>query len=199
MSDILIADITNATTGDDGTGSFDVLMKTIQLHLDEQHQLDRITGSDYATVYLGAMQSAMQQAIQFALSQEEAGFKADAAEKQVDTIIAGTAKEYAQIALIDQQQISELAQTTDPTGGLLKKKSDLIAAQTLGFASDTKQKVLKMMLEGYAVTLSISGEATVPGSTKEPAIDALVHEILQEVGGTSTINAITPADIGTEP
>lgn len=199
MTDITIADVSNATTGDDGTGAFDVLMKTIQLHLDEQHQLDRITGSDYATVYLGAMQSAMQQAIQFALTQEEAGFKGDIASAGVSTAIAQTAKEYAQISLIDQQKVSELAQTTDPTGGLLKGKFDLIAAQTLGFASDTKQKVLKMMLEGYAVTLSLTAGTTVPGATKEPAIDALVHEILQDVGGTSTTNAITPADIGTEP
>jgi hypothetical protein len=78
-------------------------------------------------------------------------------------------------------------------------KDLLIKAQTLGFASDTKQKVLKQMFEAYAVTLSISSGGTTPGAAKEPAIDALVHEILQDIGGTSTVNAITPADIGTEP
>jgi hypothetical protein len=189
MSDITIGDVTNATTGDDGTGSFDVLMKTIQLHLDEQHQLDRITGSDYATVYLGAMQSAMQQAIQFALTQEEAGFKGDIASAGVDTAVAQTAKEYAQIALIDQQQISELAQTTDPTGGLLKSKFDLIAAQTLGFQSDTKQKILKQMLEGYAVTLSLAGVATAPSTVHESAIDQLSQEILTDNGSSVDIQS----------
>lgn len=196
MSDITIADVTNATTGDDGTGSFDVLMKTIQLHLDEQYQLDRITGSDYANVYLGAMKEAMQQGLAFALTQEESGFKADVASAGVDTAIAQTAKEYAQIALIDQQQVSELAQTTDPTGGLLKGKFDLIAAQTLGFASDTKQKVLKQMLEGYAVTLSIAGTATVPDIATEPAIDALGFEILNDIGSTAITNSAGAPDVG---
>jgi hypothetical protein len=120
-------------------------------------------------------------------------------QNKIDHVIGQVAKIYADVALVGQQQESELAQTSNPTGGLLKGKLDLISAQTLGFASDTKQKVLKHMFDAYAVTLSIAGVATAPGASKEPAIDALVHEILQDVGGTSTVNAITPANIGTEP
>jgi len=69
----------------------------------------------------------------------------------------------------------------------MKAKQDLIAAQTLGFVSDTKQKVLKQMLEGYAVTLSIAGTATAPDCTKEPQIDALCGELLTDVGSAVTI------------
>jgi hypothetical protein len=118
------------------------------------------------------------------------------ATNKIDLTIGQVAKMYADVAFVGQQQATEKAQTTDPTGGLLKNKFDLIAAQSLGFASDTKQKLLKQMFEGYAVTLSIAGTATVPDAATEPAIDALVHEILQDVGGSSTINATTPADIG---
>ncbi len=109
------------------------------------------------------------------------------AENEVDLTIGQVAKVYADIALVGQQQESELAQTSDPAGGLLKAKLDLIAAQTLGFASDTKQKVLKQMFEGYAVTLSIAGTATAPDASKEPQIDALTGEILNDVGSSVVI------------
>ena len=114
--------------------------------------------------------------------------------QDTELVIGQIAKVYADVALVGQQQETELAQTTDPTGGLLKAKLDLIAAQTLGFASDTKQKILKQMLEGYAVTLSIAGTATAPDATKEPAIDSLVYEILNDVGSSAVTNsAATPA------
>jgi hypothetical protein len=114
----------------------------------------------------------------------------------VDLVIGQVAKIYADVALVGQQQTSELAQTSDPTGGLLKAKQDLVAAQTLGFASDTKQKILKQLLEGYAVTLSIAGTATVPNATTEPAIDNLVFEILNDVGSTALLNTAGAFDVG---
>ena len=117
-------------------------------------------------------------------------------QEKIDLVIGQIAKVYADTALVGQQQESELAQTSDPSGGLLKNKFDLIAAQTLGFASDTKQKVLKQMLEGYAVTLSIAGTATVPDIATEPAIDALGFEILDDLGSTAMTNSAGAPDIG---
>jgi len=118
------------------------------------------------------------------------------AQNKIDVTIGQVAKVYADIALVGQQQESELAQTTNPSGGLLKGKFDLISAQTLGFASDTKQKLLKQMFEGYAVTLSIAGTATVPNAATEPAIDALVQEMLDDLGSTATVNTAATPDIG---
>lgn len=118
------------------------------------------------------------------------------ATNKVDLTIGQIAKIYADTSLVGQQQTTEVAQTVDPTGGLLQAKSDLIAAQTLGFASDTKQKILKQLFDGYAVTLSIAGTATVPDAATEPAIDALVHEILGDVGSTALDNTAATPDIG---
>ncbi len=118
------------------------------------------------------------------------------AENKVDLTIGQIAKVYADVALVGQQQETEVAQTTNPTGGLLKGKFDLIAAQALGFASDTKQKVLKQLFDGYAVTLSIAGTATVPDAATEGPIDALVHEILDDVGSTAMDNTAATPDIG---
>lgn len=196
MTDITIADLTNETATTEGTGAFDVLMRSVSLHLAKQYDAERITGADFAMVYTAAMQAVLSESLKFVLSQEEAGYKADAAAEQVDLVTAEIAKKYADVALTAQQQLTEAAQTTDATGGQMKAKEDLIAAQTLGFASDTKQKILKQMLEGYAVTLSIAGSATQPDATKEPAIDALVQEILDDIGSTATTNTAAAPDIG---
>ena len=118
------------------------------------------------------------------------------AESKIDTTIGQTAKIYADIALVGQKQETELAQTVNPTGGILQDKSLLIAAQTLGFQSDTKQKLLKQMMDGYAVTLSIAGVATTPTMAKEPAIYALTQELLDDLGSTATTNSGAVPDLG---
>ena len=38
-----------------GTGVFDDLMESVTAHLEAQFQLGRITGTDFATVYLGCL------------------------------------------------------------------------------------------------------------------------------------------------
>lgn len=56
----------------DGQGVFDVLMQGVNLHLEEQHKKNRITGGDYAKVYTAAIESVAAQSIQFLLSKDRA-------------------------------------------------------------------------------------------------------------------------------
>ena len=46
----------------EGTAIFDVLMKAVNENINIQYELTRITGSDYATVYLGAMETCIKEA-----------------------------------------------------------------------------------------------------------------------------------------
>ena len=46
-----------------GTGVFDDMMETVNAHMAAQFNLGRITGSDYATVYLTAMQVSLDQSL----------------------------------------------------------------------------------------------------------------------------------------
>ena len=54
MADITFNTLSDTTqsTLSAKTGNFDDLMKTGTLHLEEQFNAGRITGTDYATVYL---------------------------------------------------------------------------------------------------------------------------------------------------
>ena len=60
----IATDADNVVTG---TGIFDDMMETVNAHMAAQFNLGRITGSDYATVYLTVMQATIQQAVAFTI------------------------------------------------------------------------------------------------------------------------------------
>jgi hypothetical protein len=48
-----------------GVGVFDTLMRTVKIHLQDEYDAQRITGHEYATVYLGALNAVLQTSAQF--------------------------------------------------------------------------------------------------------------------------------------
>lgn len=72
-------DITNATVVtngiSNGDGIFDIFMNGINLQIESDFALGRLTGPDYATVRLGSMQSALQNAIQLALQKDKVEYE----------------------------------------------------------------------------------------------------------------------------
>lgn len=86
--DIAIENLTNGSITDDGsgntvwvgTGVFDTLISAINSNIKIQYDEGRLSGADYASVYLGSMQSAIAQSMQFILS--EKAIEADVANKE---------------------------------------------------------------------------------------------------------------------
>ena len=76
-----------------GTGIFDILMKTVKLHLNEEYGANRITGKEYSNVYLGAISAVLQTSVSYLVNNT-----------QVDKL-------NAEIGLIRQQTVTELTQT----------------------------------------------------------------------------------------
>lgn len=273
MADIDLNNLTNATDGDDGTGVFDQLMVAVENHIEEQYDSGRITGTDFATVYLGAVQSVLQQSMSFLLEEQKADKEADLLQakidsevknseaggvidlqkqklqEEIDLVIAKTAEAYQQIDasrqdtvrrnLLNSKEVIKLDKETElvitqnaelllngpierdlkteqaiaVTSGALdgtnKTNADvafvnareieqeaatvrndaeslqkilLMTAQTTGFATDAKQKLLKQMYEGRAVSVSISGDVGVhPASTLSTALDAVCNDILDDL------------------
>ena len=92
MADITFNTLSDTTqsTLSAKTGNFDELMKTVTLHLEEQFNAGRITGTDYATVYLGALQSTLAQAVTFTLNMNKANNEADLLDQKITTEYAQT-------------------------------------------------------------------------------------------------------------
>ena len=54
----------------EGTGIFDVIIKAANENIKIQHKTSRITGAEYAEVYLGTMQTAISEAMKFVLQND---------------------------------------------------------------------------------------------------------------------------------
>ena len=105
-------DVTELTTAEiAGTGVFDVLMQSVKNHVQEEHAKSRITGKEYATVYLEALQSTMAQSIEYLLRAKTLGFELDNLGKQ------GVLLDHqAEIAIKDAQlKFAQIAQTQAQT------------------------------------------------------------------------------------
>ena len=104
--------VTELTTAEiAGTGVFDVLMQSVKNHVQEEHAKSRITGKEYATVYLEALQSTMTQSIEYLLRAKTLGFELDNLGKQ------GVLLDHqAEIAIKDAQlKFAQIAQTQAQT------------------------------------------------------------------------------------
>lgn len=72
------------TTGNiDGSGTFDVLMKSTMAHLQKELDANRITGQEYTKAYIALVQGAMSGAVQYLLGRDQAYWAAVNAQQQV--------------------------------------------------------------------------------------------------------------------
>jgi hypothetical protein len=74
MADILITDLTDGVLDGNndwsGSGVFDKLIEAVNKNIEGQYNKGRISGSDYANVYLGSMQSVLAQSMEFLLREK---------------------------------------------------------------------------------------------------------------------------------
>ena len=148
MADITFDTLSDATTvgtgtATDGAGNFDELMKVVTLHLEKQFTDGRITGTDYATVYLGAFQSTLAQAVSFTLNMNKAN-------EEADLLAQKTTTEYA--------QTMATGASTPHASSVTGKQITLFTEQAKGFKWNAENKYLKSLLDAYAINVSVSKE-----------------------------------------
>lgn len=88
-----VKDITNGRIVNDtwvGTGIFDELLVAVNTNIELQYSKGRIKGTDYANVYLGAMQSVLQQSIQYSIAERETEARIDLIRQQILTEVENT-------------------------------------------------------------------------------------------------------------
>ena len=136
--------VTSADNIVTGTGIFDDMMTTVNAHMAAQFNLGRITGSDYATVYLTAIQATVQQAVAFTI---------------------GAQKGNAEESLLLQKEITEFAQTekatkvAPATTSVVGKANTLATEQAKGFKWNADQKYLKTIFDAWSINISTAGVA----------------------------------------
>jgi len=113
MAEISIYDVTTENTEENGV--FDVLMRSVDAHLNKQYTSGRIKGADYANVYASALQAVLQQAIGFVLAEKKTEKEIDVLQAQEAEILAGTIRQdnesAKKVSLMEQQELTETEQT----------------------------------------------------------------------------------------
>lgn len=122
---VVLADLTTETLG--GTGVFDALMRTTKAHLQEEFSKNRIKGTEYSQVYLGALTQVMQQSLTFLLEK-------DKAYQQAKLITA-------QVALAEQQALNAVIEGTN-----LGLQSTILTQQALSIEAERENLVSQRAL-----------------------------------------------------
>ena len=69
-----------------GTGVFDIIMKAANENIKIQNQTSRITGAEYAEVYLGTMQTAISEAMKFLLNSDQSTKDLEVKQANIDLL-----------------------------------------------------------------------------------------------------------------
>ena len=164
-------DVKNITTGAiDGTGTFDVMMQTVFLHLQREYASGRITGDMYAKAYIEIMNNTLAQATQYVVAAFQATANDDLVAAQIRKINKDIELVTEQIELIDYQGVSEQAKYLDVVNGqviagTIGKQKDVYTAQTKGFKDSALQSLAKTMIDTWSVRRSTDeGTQTTPES-----------------------------------
>jgi len=175
MPEATVKEVTN--TGKDGAGMFDVLMSSVETHLESQFAKNRISGTDYANVYLGSLQSALASSIQFVLGADVADAQAHLIEQQILTEEQNTLKVTADTALVNAQKLltdEELAKITAETSLIAQKELTEFQNTLLVTATTTKTAADTTLIDKKALTEIQNELLTTAQTTKTSTETSLI-------------------------
>ena len=182
-----------------GTGIFDVLMNTATKHLQVQFDSGKINGELYANAYIQVYQVTLQTAKDIWLQKSTSDAQLALLGKQADLLSEqitseGTKRNHLskQIDLLNEQITLEgikgnnLSKQTDLLDKQINSedaKRDLYRRQIEGFDEDYKQKILKIMMDSWAVGFSVSKDSFqasgIPATMQKTTIDDLYNSYIR--------------------
>lgn len=188
MTTIALTELTQATL--EGSGVFDTLMRANKAHLESEFAKGRLSGPEYATVYLGSLQAVMQTALTFLAQRQKIDLEAQLLTQQIaNAVIEATVltaqknklvaelelvtstvnKSASEILLLNQKTSTEKAQVSSvgvDVDSVVGRQKVLYLAQSDGFTRDAEQKVAKMLIDTWNVRRT-TDEATVVDATNK--------------------------------
>ena len=161
-----ITDLTHASV--EGNGVFDVLMRAVNAHLQKEWSANRLKGTEYSTVYLGALESTMNASLQFLLARDKTNAELDILKQQLVNLKVDEANAIKQ----GLQLTAQTAQTTQQTANLLleaeniTKQGALLTNQAAQIAAQTSLTT-KQELQVVAETLNVPKQGTLIDAQKD--------------------------------
>lgn len=134
--------IEDVTTGEvEGRGLYDELMRTSKAHLEHEFSEARITGSDYATVYLGMLTANLSTATNFVLQYELNNIELEVRQEALKNTIKEGLLLDAQLAQLNAQTAlleDELVSLRPKQAIQLENQNTLLTTQNAGQLEQTR-------------------------------------------------------------
>lgn len=189
----------------DGMGVFDLLMKANKAHLEEEFNKSRIRGPEYATVYLGMLESTMQNALAFFIQQRKLGLEAEllAIQKQIAEVELEKVRVELEIAQLNAQKIPAEIAVLQAQKCKLDAEYDVLIGQKLKVAQETALLTQKVATEKAQTVGAGVDPDSVIGKQKQlytAQTDGFARDAEQKAAQVliSTWNARRTTDEGTE-
>ena len=153
----------------EGTGIFDIIIKAANENIKIQNQTSRITGAEYAEVYLGTMQTAISEAMKFVLQGDTLAKELELKQAQIAKINAERDLVNAQLAILGEQQAKDL---------LVKQANiDLLNRQKEGFDDNKYQKLFEAQMNAWALMFSSGLLTTQPSIISNDSASSLYNTL----------------------
>lgn len=204
-------DLNKLTRGSvEGQGTFDTLMRAVSSHLESQFDGGKITGSDYANVYLNTISTTLNQSVQFLLGAEQLKYQVLLLQEQIAATKANTDLIKAQIRNMDantnvsikqlvvmDKEISQITANTILTNKQIENITKDIEVKSAQISLNEVQKLLGEQQRINAV----SENAVIQNQgSKVVAETALLHqkkvtEEAQTQGSRDTVKGLLGANM----
>ncbi len=153
----------------EGTGIFDIIIKAANENIKIQNQTSRITGAEYAEVYLGTMQSAISEAMKFVLQTDTLAKELELKQAQIAKINAEKDFVNAQLAMLGEQQAKDLE--------VKQANIDLLNRQREGFDDNKYQKLFEAQMNAWALMFSSGLLTTQPSIISNDSASSLYNTL----------------------
>ena len=145
-----VSDITSGSLS--GTGVFDSLMRSVNVHLNQEYEKNRFTGETYSSLYLGAMNAVLEHSIQYALAK-------DTSDGQAALLVVQAAKTEVETLLVTQQLQNLATEQLNlvKQGAMLDKQNLVLDEQITKGTQDTAlvtQQILNLAEEKSNLALA---------------------------------------------
>lgn len=117
-----LANLTSGDTTLTGSGAFDILMKAINKHLEEQYKKQRLSGAEWGKVYIQAIEIALAQASSYVVAINQAAWTGENSKRQAEML------EIQKVSLI-QEHSTKIMETITAKMGLAKMQIDAYVSQ----------------------------------------------------------------------
>lgn len=197
IPDLTVLDNAALTTvAIDGTGTFDVLMRAFELHLEREYNAGRITGDQYTKAYVAMTTAAMSNAVQFLMGRDNAYWNNMLIKKQVDSEKGRLAQLKLQLAVLDEQYClvkeqveAKRAETLDtrtdgvtPVAGSVGKQKDLYSQQIDSYQKDATYKISKLYSDAWIAQKTVDEGLLAPNEYTNTEVDQVLAHARSNVG-----------------